>query len=75
MTLIDTGDAVARHLARLLAAGGIARAASDTPARLDGYTSASATALSAAFSGLLGIDPPTHEAVARPCRRHVDWTE
>ena len=64
VTLIDTGDAVARHLARLLAAGGIARESSSTPARLDGYTSASATALSAAFSGLLGLDPPTHEVMA-----------
>ena len=64
VTLIDTGDAVARHLARLLSAGGIARAPSDEPARLDGYTSASSTALAAAFSGLLGLDPPTHEVVA-----------
>jgi glutamate racemase len=64
VTLIDTGEAVARHLARLLAAGGIARTATDEPARLDGYTSASSTALSAAFSGLLGLDPPTHEVVA-----------
>jgi glutamate racemase len=64
VTLIDTGEAVARHLARLLAAGAIARAATDEPARLDGYTSASSTALSAAFSGLLGLDPPTHEVVA-----------
>lgn len=64
VTLIDTGEAVARQLARLLAAGGIARTASDVPARLDGYTSASSTALAAAFSSLLGIDPPTHEVVA-----------
>ena len=64
VTLIDTGEAVARHLARLLAAGGIARPASETPAGLDGYTSAGASALSAAFSGLLGLDPPTQEAVA-----------
>ncbi|WP_305822576.1 glutamate racemase [Massilia brevitalea] len=64
VTLIDTGEAVARHLARLLAAGGLANMASDTAsdtARLDGYTSASATALSAAFASLLGIDPPVHE--------------
>ncbi len=66
VTLIDTGDAVARHLARLLDAGGIARQVSTPPARLDGYTSASATALSAAFSGLLGLDPPTHEVVQSP---------
>jgi glutamate racemase len=64
VTLVDTGEAVARHLVRLLAAGGIARAASAEPARLDGYTSASSTALSSAFSSLLGIDPPTHEVVA-----------
>ena len=66
VTLIDTGEAVARHLARRLAASGIARATSDIPARLDGYTSASATALSAAFSALLGLDPPTHAVVADP---------
>jgi glutamate racemase len=64
ITLIDTGEAVARQLARLLAAGGISRAATDAPARLDGYTSASSTALASAFSGLLGLDPPTHEVVA-----------
>jgi glutamate racemase len=64
VTLIDTGEAVARHLARLLAAGALTRAATDEPARLDGYTSASSTALSAAFSGLLGLAPPTHEVVA-----------
>jgi glutamate racemase len=62
--LIDTGDAVARQLARLLAANGTARAPSAPPARLDGYTSASATALSAAFSNLLGLDPPVHEALS-----------
>lgn len=64
VTLIDTGEAVARQLARLLSADGIARAAGDLPARLDGYTSASGTALSAAFTGLLGIDSPVHEVVA-----------
>jgi glutamate racemase len=64
VTLVDTGEAVARHLARLLAAGGIARPASAEPARLDGYTSASSTALSSAFAALLGIDPPTHEVAS-----------
>lgn len=65
ITLVDTGEAVARQLARLLVAGGVARD-SGAPARLEGYTSASAAALSAAFSGLLGLDPPTHEIVADP---------
>jgi glutamate racemase len=63
VTLIDTGDAVARQLARLLTAGGALRAADvDFGSRLTGYTSASATALSTAFSGLLGLTPPVHEA-------------
>jgi glutamate racemase len=61
VTLVDTGDAVARQLGRLLIAAGSARTAS-APAQLEGYTTASATALSAAFNGLLGLDPPVHEA-------------
>jgi glutamate racemase len=61
VVLIDTGDAVARQLARLLVAGGCECAGSDAPARLEGYTSASATALSVAFSSLLGLNPPVHE--------------
>ena len=61
VTLIDTGDAVARQLARLLTAANLARPASTNAARLDGYTSASATALSAAFASLLGLDPPVHQ--------------
>jgi glutamate racemase len=28
---------------------------------VDGYTSAAASALSAAFNSLIGIDPPVHE--------------
>lgn len=66
VTLIDTGDAVARQLARLLTAGALARGASSEAARLDGYTSASATALTAAFASLLGLDPPVHEVAASP---------
>ena len=64
IALVDTGDAVARQLARLLDAGGLARtphAHADTPARVQGYTSASDTALSAAFNSLIGIDPPVYE--------------
>ncbi|UVW29748.1 glutamate racemase [Massilia sp. H6] len=62
--LIDTGDAVARQLARLLGAAGLLRAGDGQPARLDGFTSASAAALTAAFSTLLGQDPPVHEVEA-----------
>jgi glutamate racemase len=63
IALIDTGDAVARQLGRLLEAGGLLRSAAGTsaPARLEGYTSASATALSAAFNSLVGIDAPVQE--------------
>lgn len=65
VALVDTGDAVARQLARLLAGAGLLRAQETLPASLTGYTSASATALTAAFRSLLGIDPPVHE-VALP---------
>jgi glutamate racemase len=62
VALVDTGDAVARQLGRLLDAGKLLRSANaEGPARLEGYTSASATALSAAFNSLVGIDPPVQE--------------
>jgi glutamate racemase len=60
VTLIDTGDAVARQLARLLTQAGLLH--SDTgAATLEGFTSASATVLSAAFSSLVGLTPPVSE--------------
>jgi glutamate racemase len=61
VVLVDTGDAVARQLTRLLAAGGLLREASSVPVHVEAYTSASATALAAAFNNLVGIDPPVHE--------------
>ena len=62
VTLVDTGDAVARQLGRLLEAGDLLRpAAANEAARVEAYTSASATALSAAFNSLVGIDPPVQE--------------
>jgi glutamate racemase len=60
--LVDTGEAVARQLSRLLAAAGMARADDGSVPMLAGYTSASATALTAAFSSLLGLAVPVHEA-------------
>lgn len=53
VALIDTGDAVARQLERLLAAAALLRAP-DGAASLTGYTSASAATLRAAFDNLLG---------------------
>ena len=64
VVLVDTGDAVARHLARLLAAGGLLHADSGRPARLQVFTSGNASVLSAAFSSLLGIAIPAREALA-----------
>jgi glutamate racemase len=59
--LVDTGEAVARQLARLLEAAGVARAGDGQAATLAGYTSASATALAVAFSSLLGVTVPVQE--------------
>jgi glutamate racemase len=61
IVLVDTGEAVARQLARLLAAAGNVRADDGRAARLQGYTSASATALAVAFSSLLGLPVPVQE--------------
>jgi glutamate racemase len=56
VVLIDTGDAVARQLARLLEAGGLQRPGSaGHPPLLHGYTTAGVDALAPAFSKLLGI--------------------
>lgn len=61
VVLVDTGEAVARQLARLLAAAGTQRADDGQPTRLQGYTSASATALGVAFATLLGLVVPVQE--------------
>jgi glutamate racemase len=62
VVLIDTGDAVARQLGRLLAAGALLRTPSptslDAPARLHGFTTAEPATLAAAFRVLLDLDPP-----------------
>ena len=60
VVLVDTGEAVARQLARLLATSGRARGDADAGI-LQGYTSASGTALEVAFSSLLGLAVPVQE--------------
>ncbi len=67
VTLVDTGDAVARQLARLLAAARTLR--NEGSGSVTGFTTASDTALSAAFSNLLGIAPPVQEI--RLSHRHI----
>ena len=54
--LIDTGDAVARQLARLLEGAALLRPGG-SPAHLHGYTSGSADALQQQFASLLGLHP------------------
>jgi glutamate racemase len=76
VTLIDTGDAVARQLARLLEAAGLQRTAGGEAAHLTGFTSASAAALGAAFATLLGQNPPVHEvaigaSLSNPFGTHI----
>ena len=60
VALVDTGDAVARQLARLLTQAGLLASADDAGG-LEAFTSASATALSTAFSNLVGLTPPVAE--------------
>lgn len=62
VTLIDTGDAVARQLARLLEGAALLRPGG-TPAHLHGYTSGSAAALQQQFANLLGLHPKVESVV------------
>ncbi|MYM82215.1 glutamate racemase [Duganella sp. FT50W] len=57
VTLIDTGDAVARQLGRLLEAAGLLRPELKPDATLHGYTSGDPAALRQAFNDLLGLQP------------------
>jgi len=62
VTLIDTGDAVARQLTRLLEGAGLLRPGG-TPAHLHGYTSGNAEALQKQFASLLGLHPQVESVV------------
>lgn len=57
VTLIDTGDAVARQLGRLLEAGALLHPGGDGAATLRGYTTGDAGALAQAFADLLALEP------------------
>jgi glutamate racemase len=65
VTVVDTGEAVARQLARLLGAAGLLRTDGETP-QLHAYTTAGAAGLAAAFSGLLNLHPPVEEVRLPP---------
>ncbi len=60
VTMVDTGDAVARQLARLLVQHGQQRVASDSGA-LQAFTTASESALSSVFANLLNLHPAVTE--------------
>jgi len=64
VTLIDTGDAVARQLVRLLEAAALLRVPREAVAAesaLRGYTTADVSALASAFDKLLGLQPPVEK--------------
>ncbi|WP_293780702.1 glutamate racemase [uncultured Oxalicibacterium sp.] len=56
VTIIDTGEAVARQLERLLQQRGLQRLVGD-PGRIEAYTTGSAASLRRAFADLLGLHP------------------
>ena len=57
VTLIDTGDAVARQLGRLLDGADLLHAGADSRAILRGYTTGNAVTLAQAFADLLDLKP------------------
>lgn len=65
VTIIDTGEAVARQLQRLLAQHGLQRQAA-TEGSLSAFTTGSQTALATAFSNLLKLRPPVTKITAGP---------
>jgi glutamate racemase len=63
VALVDTGDAVARQLARLLAGAGLLHPSVAGPATLTGYSTESADELLGTFSSLLGLTPPVEAVI------------
>jgi glutamate racemase len=66
VVLVDTGDAVARQLGRLLDAAGDLATDATAPAPIHAFTSGNADKLQAAFAALLGMQVSA-QAVALPC--------
>lgn len=62
VTIVDTGEPVARQLVRLLTERGLLREAG--PGTIAGFTTGSETALRTAFSRLLGLNPPVSAVAA-----------
>ncbi len=61
VTLVDTGEPVARQLQRLLAQAGLLQPHADRAGALSAYTTGSRTALQTALRRLLDLAPPVEE--------------
>ncbi len=64
VTLVDTGEPVARQLQRLLSQAGVLRPHSAQAGALSAYTTGSRSALQTAFRRLLDLSPPVEEVAA-----------
>lgn len=62
VTIVDTGEPIARQLVRLLTERGLLR--ETDPGTIAGFTTGSETALRSAFSRLLGLDPMVKQVAA-----------
>jgi glutamate racemase len=66
LAIIDTGDAVARQLARVLSEHGLLRPPSPTPAAIAAWTTGSASSLSTAMRQLLHLTIAAKRIAERP---------
>jgi glutamate racemase len=70
VVLVDTGDAVARQLGRLLTAAALLAPETGSPGTVRGFASAGAGKLSAAFSALLGLEVKVDEVCLETAPAH-----
>lgn len=70
ITIIDTGEAVARQLARLLKQGQLLRQA-ENPGSLHAFTTGSVSSLTTAFAQLLKLHPPVTRIEAKPTETDI----
>jgi glutamate racemase len=61
ITIVDTGESIARYLVHLLKERGLLRAAG--PGNISGFTTGSETTLADAFLRLLGLRPPIMQII------------
>jgi glutamate racemase len=66
VNIIDTGDAVARHLQRLLEQAHLYHPSAPKQAPLTAFTTGSHSSLGSAFKVLLGLSPEVREVSVAP---------